>query len=141
MRKIITIVALLSLLNSCHSSDGLKSTVRLYQDQLTKGSSLDKITKEYGQYAASWPDESNENNENNNNLYQYSYSKSHYDLVAYLPIINHFGWIKSENYEVLLIFDDQNLLISEKKFYNRAKSRTGLICNPQVYSCLRQVYQ
>ncbi len=30
-------------------------------------------------------------------------------------------------------------LIDQKKFYNKANSKNGLVCNPRIYSCLRKV--
>jgi hypothetical protein len=128
------IILLIFLLSSCQGNIGNKSTIRLYKQSLDKGESLDKIIKIYGNYSDKWQ------GENGNNIYQYSYSKNSYDLISHLPIINHFGWIKSENYEVLLSFDEKELLIEERKFFNRAKSRNSLICNPLVYSCVRKIY-
>ncbi len=132
--KFFSAILLLTLLVSCQSKVGNKSTINLYHSNINKGEKLSNIIQTYGNYSGTWQDESG------NNIYQYSYSKSSYDLVSQIPIINHFGWIKSENYEVLLIFDKKNLLIQEKKFYNRAKSRNSLICNPEIYSCLRKIY-
>lgn len=132
--KLITIV-LFIFLCSCGTSSGTKSAVKLYKnDNLEIGLSLDEITKKYGNYSSSWVDESD------NNLYQYFYTKANYDLISWLPIINHFGWAKTQSYEVLLIFDSKNQLISEKKFYHQAKSRNGLVCNPEIYSCIRKIY-
>ena len=125
---------MLFLLASCQATSGNKATIKLYKTDLEKGTSLDKITKIYGDYSGTWKGESGRN------LYQYSFSKNRYDLVSNLPIINHFGWINSENYEVLLSFDSKGLLLEEKKFYNRAKSRNSLVCNPEIYSCLRKIY-
>lgn len=134
MPKNIKIILLLLLLNSCQAKVGNPSAVNLYQDTIINGLSLDQITKIYGNYSDSWQDK------NGNKIYQYSYSRSKYDLVSQLPIINHFGWVKSENYEVILIVDNQNKLIGQKKFYNQSKSRNSLVCNPEVYSCLRKIY-
>ena len=134
MPKKIARILLLTLLVSCQSKVGNKSTINLYHSHISEGEKLSNIIQTYGNYSDTWQDEFG------NNIYQYSYSKSGYDLVSQMPIINHFGWIKSENYEVLLIFDKKNLLIQEKKFYNRAKSRNSLVCNPEIYSCLRKVY-
>jgi hypothetical protein len=134
MLRNILITTLLFLIVSCQSKVGNKSTINLYRDNIIKGSNLEQITQIYGDYSNNWKDEYG------NNIYQYSYSRSKYDLVSQLPIINHFGWIKSENYEVLLIVDGQNQLIGEAKFYNQAKSRNSLVCNPEIYSCLRKIY-
>ncbi len=128
------IILLLLLIISCQSKIGNPSTVNLYRFDIPKGTKLERIIQFYGNYSDNWQDEYG------NNIYQYSYSRSKYDLVSQLPIINHFGWIKSENYEVLLIMNSKNQLISETKFYNRAKSRNSLVCNPEIYSCLRKVY-
>jgi len=136
-RKIFTIFSaffLLILLASCQAKIGNKATINIYESNINKGTKLSSVTQIYGNYSGNWQDELG------NNIYQYSYSKSSYDLISYLPIINHFGWIKSENYEVLLTFDSKNQLIETRKFYNRAKSRNSLICNPQIYSCLRKIY-
>ena len=127
-------VLLLLLIVSCQSKVGNSSAKNLYQDSIVNGLSIDQITKIYGNYSDNWQDQ------NGNKIYQYSYSRSKYDLVSQLPIINHFGWVKSENYEVVLIMDNQNKLIEQKKFYNQAKSRNSLVCNPEVYSCLRKIY-
>ena len=132
--KIYSTILLLTLINSYQFKVGNKSTINLYHSYINKGVKLSNIIQTYGNYSGTWQDESG------NNIYQYSYSKSGYDLVSQMPIINHFGWIKSENYEVLLTFDRKNLLIEEKKFYNRAKSRNSLVCNPEIYSCLRKIY-
>jgi hypothetical protein len=134
MPKNIKTILLLLLLNSCQAKVGNRSAINLYQDTISNGLSLNQITKIYGDYSDSWQDQVE------NHVYQYSYSRSKYDLVSQLPIINHFGWVKSENYEVLLILDDRNKLIGQKKFYNQAKSRNSLVCNPEVYSCLRKIY-
>ena len=125
---------LLPFLFACASSEGNKSAVKLYkQENLPIGTSVNEITKKYGEYSSKWIDQ------NGDNLYQYSYNRAHYDFISYLPIINHFGWVNSQNYEVLLIFDSKNQLIKEKKFFDHAKSRNGLVCNPDVYSCIGKV--
>jgi hypothetical protein len=134
MPKNIKIISLLLLLISCQAKVGNPSAINLYQDSIIKGSNLNQITKIYGDYSDSWQDK------NGNKIYQYSYSRSKYDLVSQMPIINHFGWVKSENYEVLLIVDKENKVIAEQKFYNQAKSRNSLVCNPEIYSCLRKIY-
>ena len=128
------VVLIFFLLNACQATIGNKSTVNLYYEQINKGSALSEITTIYGDYSANWQ------GENGLNIYQYSYSKNKYDLFSQLPIINHFGWIKSENYEVLLITDKKGKIIKDIKFYNQAKSRNSLVCNPLIYSCLRKVY-
>ena len=130
----ICISLLLLLLASCQAKIGNKLTPKLYYDQIIRGSNLDQITKIYGNYSANWQ------GENGDNIYQYSYLQSSYDLFSYLPIINHFGWIKSENYEVLLVVDKAKKIVRDIKFYNQAKSRNSLVCNPLVYSCLRKLY-
>ena len=130
----IFIILLFCLLASCQSKIGNKLTTQLYYGQIPQGSNLNQITKIYGDYSAYWQGEKGEN------IYQYFYSKNKYDLFSYLPIINHFGWIKSENYEVLLIVDKEDQIIKDIKFYNQAKSRNSLACNPLIYSCLRKVY-
>ncbi len=122
------------LLVSCQAKNGNKATVNLYSGNINKGSSLYDIVQIYGNYSDNWQDEFG------NNIYQYYYTKHRYDLISQLPIINHFGWINSENYEVLLVFNKKDLLIEERKFYNRAKSRNSLVCNPKIYSCLRKIY-
>ncbi len=132
--KNFIIITSLLLVMSCQSKVGNFSTINLYQADIAKGTNLDQIIKAYGNYSNSWQ------NELGNDIYQYSYSRSKYDLVSHLPIINHFGWVKSENYEVLLIMDSRNQLIAKKKFHNQAKSRNSLVCNPEVYSCLRKIY-
>lgn len=132
-QKIITIL-LLFLLISCQSKIGNPATYKLYKNQINKGSRIEQITQTYGDYSGNWQDE------NGNNIYQYSYTKNGYDLISQLPIINHFGWINSENYEVILSFDKNGLLLDQAKFYNRSKSRNSLVCNPDIYSCLRKVY-
>lgn len=137
MSKIYKFILIIFVFNlfSCTFSSGSKSAVKLYQsDDLEKGTRLSEITKKYGNYSARWQDK------NGNNLYQYSYNKAGYDLISYLPIINHFGFVKSENYEVLLIFDSKNELITERKFYDRAKSHNGLVCNLEIYSCIGKIY-
>jgi hypothetical protein len=131
--KFITILTLFFIF-SCVATSGNKSAIQLYKSSLTNGATPEQISKIYGNYSGHWQ------GENGEDIYQYSFSKHQYDLVSYLPIINHFGWIKSENYEVLLMFDSKNHLVSEKKFYNQAKSRNSLVCNPQIYSCLRKIY-
>jgi len=133
MSKLKTFTMLFWLV-SCQSKIGNPLTIKLYQNDIEKGAKLERITKIYGQYSSHWY------NQENQNIYQYSYLRSKYDLVSYLPIINHFGWVNSENYEVLLIMNSENQLIAQKKFYNRAKSRNSLVCNPKIYSCLRKVY-
>ncbi|MCE3255120.1 MAG: hypothetical protein K0R25_614 [Rickettsiaceae bacterium] len=132
--RIIIKLFLLIMLASCQAKSGNKSVIKLYNADLQKGVSLNEITKNYGDYSKKWKDNTGRD------LYQYSFSTNRYDLISYLPIINHFGWIKSENYEVLLVFDKKNLLIEKKRFYNRAKSRNSLVCNPEIYSCLRKIY-
>jgi hypothetical protein len=134
MFRNIAIIFLIFFAASCQSKVGNPLTVNLYKANIDKGSSLDQITKIYGNYSDNWQDQAG------NNVYQYSYSRSKYDLVSQLPLINHFGWVKSENYEVLLIVDSSDKLIAEQKFYNQAKSRNSLICNPEIYSCLRKIY-
>ena len=134
MPRIFKAILLLICLTSCQAKVGNPSTISLYQSIPSKGTKLSSVIQIYGNYSGNWQDEFG------NNIYQYSYSKSGYDLVSHLPIINHFGWIKSENYEVLLTFDSKDFLIGEKKFYDRAKSRNSLICNPEIYSCLRKIY-
>jgi hypothetical protein len=131
-KKIITILLLLTLI-SCSEKTGNKKTIKLYNENIEIGTNLSEITKEYGYYTDKWHDELE------NDIYAYSYSKNAYDFVSQLPIINHFGWVKSENYEVVLIFDEDGLLLGKKNFYNRAKSRNSLVCNPQINSCLRKV--
>jgi hypothetical protein len=130
----ICISLLFLLLASCQAKIGNKLTTELYYDQIIIGSSLDDITKIYGNYSANWQ------GEDGKNIYQYHYLQSGYDLFSYLPIINHFGWIKSENYEVLLIVDKEQKIVKDIKFYNQAKSRNSLVCNPLIYSCLRKLY-
>lgn len=132
--KNISTILLLILLSCCQSKTGNKSTISLYRNSVEKGANLNDIIQTYGDYSDNWQDDLG------NNIYQYSYSKNSYDLISQLPLINHFGWIRSENYEVLLTFDRKNLLTQKQKFYNRAKSRNSLICNPEIYSCLRKVY-
>jgi len=128
------IILSLFLIISCQSKVGNPSAINLYRDDIMQGAKLENINQIYGEYSDNWKDE------DGNNIYQYSYSCSKYDLVSQLPIINHFGWIKSENYEVLLVMNSKNQLIDERKFYNQAKSRNSLVCNPEAYSCLRKVY-
>jgi len=134
MLRIFKALLLLICLASCQAKVGNPSAINLHKNISSKGTRLSSIIQIYGNYSGNWQDELG------NNIYQYSYSKSSYDLVSHLPIINHFGWIKSENYEVLLTFDSKDLLIKERKFYDRAKSRNSLICNPKIYSCLRKIY-
>jgi hypothetical protein len=134
MFRNIIIIFLILFTASCQSKVGNPLVVNLYKANIDKGSSLDQITKTYGNYSDNWQDQEG------NNVYQYSYSRSKYDLVSQLPLINHFGWVKSENYEVLLIADKENKVIAEQKFYNQAKSRNSLVCNPEIYSCLRKIY-
>ena len=134
MLKKITIILTLLITTSCQSKSGNPSTVFLYQNDLAKGTSLSEITKNYGSYSSSWKKDSSKT------IYQYTYFVNKYDLISYLPIINHFGWINSKNYEVLLTIDDKEKLVESVKFYNQAKSKNSLVCNPLIYSCLRKVY-
>ncbi len=133
LQKTLSILLLL-LLVSCQSKTGNPKTKDLYKEEINQGSNVFKTLRTYGKYSNSW------NDENGNKVYQYYYSKSGYDLVSKLPIINHFGFIKSENYEVLLVVDNKDLLLEKINFYNRAKSENSLVCNPQIYSCLKKVY-
>ncbi len=128
------IILLIFFVVSCQSKIGNPLTIKLYKANIDKGSGISQITKIYGNYSDNWQ------NQAGNNVYQYSYSRSKYDLVSQMPLINHFGWVQSENYEVLLIMDKADKLIAEQKFYNQAKSRNSLVCNPEVYSCLRKIY-
>ena len=119
---------------SCQSKSGNPLTINLYQSDIAKGASLSDITKNYGSYSSSWK------KDDSKTIYQYTYFVNKYDLISYLPIINHFGWINSKNYEVLLTIDDKEKLVESVKFYNQAKSKNSLVCNPLIYSCLRKVY-
>lgn len=131
-QKIITILLVL-FLASCASKIGNPKTVNLYKKSIDNSASIDEIKKTYGQYSDFWEDEKG------HNIYQYSYTKSKYDLVSYMPIINHFGFIKSENYEVILVMNKNNLLLEKISFHDRALSRNSLVCNPLIYSCLRKI--
>jgi hypothetical protein len=139
MRNILVKLTILiftsTFLSACYSSVGNKSAILLYKiENLENGTNINEISKKYGKFSSKWIDE------DGNNLYQYSYTKNKYDLISYLPIINHFGWVKTENYEILLTSDSKNQLKNQKKFFNRAKSRNSLVCSPDAYSCLRKVY-
>ncbi len=130
--KLLLFAVLVMITASCQGNLGNKLTKKLYKENLVDGTKLSQVIAEYGDYNSSWVG-------NNGVIYQYGYSSSKYDLISYLPLINHFGWINSENYEVLLTFDSKERLIAKQNFYNQAKSKNSLICNPEVYSCLKQV--
>jgi hypothetical protein len=135
LAKLTFLIIAFSFVSACYSSAGNKSAILLYKkNNLENGTNIHEISKKYGEFSSGWIDE------DGNNLYQYFYTKNKYDLISYLPIINHFGWVKTENYEILLIFDSKHQLISQKKFFNRAKSRNSLVCSPDAYSCIRKVY-
>ena len=134
MLKKITIILTMLITVSCQSKSGNPLTINLYQSDIAKGASLSDITKNYGSYSSSWK------KDDSKTIYQYTYFVNKYDLISYLPIINHFGWINSKNYEVLLTIDDKEKLVESVKFYNQAKSKNSLVCNPLIYSCLRKVY-
>lgn len=131
-RKITTFLLIL-FLASCVSKTGNYKTVKLYNEGLKPDSKIEDITKIYGNYSDFWEDEEG------NKIYQYSYTKNKYDLVSYLPIINHFGFIRSENYEVILKENKNNFVLEKISFHNSSLSRNSLVCNPKIYSCLRKV--
>jgi hypothetical protein len=131
--KIIAIL-LFSLLISCSSKTGNKSTIWLYGAKIEKGTKIDEIVKNYGDYSDSWQ------NKEGNKIYQYYYLKNSYDLISQLPFINHFGWINSRNYEVILVFDENEELIQKNDFRGKAKARNSLVCNPKIYSCVRKIF-
>lgn len=131
--KKFTIILISIFLFSCASKTGNPKTVKLYNSPLNPDSKIDEITKIYGDYSDFWEDEKG------NKIYQYSYTKNKYDLVSYLPIINHFGFIRSENYEVVLKEDKNNFVLEKISFHNSSLSRNSLVCNPKIYSCLRKI--
>jgi hypothetical protein len=131
MKLVAAIVVLLTLV-SCYQS-GNKATVAMYRGNISNDITVDEMTKKYGNFSSTWKDQKG------NDVYQYVFFRNHYNLVSHLPIINHFGWVISRNYEVILTFDSNKSLIDQQKFYNKAKSKNGLVCNPRVYSCLRKV--
>ncbi|MFT6220541.1 MAG: hypothetical protein ACJAVG_001260, partial [Rickettsiales bacterium] len=133
MSKIITLILCLLIISSCSARIGNKSTIQLYQDDIAKGTNLSEIVKNYGEYSDSWEGEFG------NRIYQYSYLKNSYDLVSLLPIINHFGWITSRNAEVVLEFDENDKLLQKNNFKDKAKSRNSLVCNPNIYSCIKKI--
>ncbi|MFT6332168.1 MAG: hypothetical protein ACJAW3_000496 [Lentimonas sp.] len=130
-----TPILLLLLILSCTSKIGNPKTVNLYHEEIQNGSNISQIIENYGNYANSWKDKSG------NQIYQYSYLKNNYDLVSQIPIINHFGWITSRSYEVILVVDINDKLIEQRNFRDKAKARNSLICNPKIYSCVRKIYQ
>ncbi|MFT6105961.1 MAG: hypothetical protein ACJA0S_000537 [Rickettsiales bacterium] len=134
MSKIITIILCLLIISSCSAKTGNKSTIHLYQDEISKGTNLSEIVKNYGAYSGQWEGESG------NKIYQYSYVKNSYDLVSLLPIINHFGWVKSKIVEVVLEFDENEKLLQKNNFYSTAKAKNSLVCNPKIYSCIKKIY-
>ena len=133
MFKQITTIFLLFFSTSCATKIGNKATIKLYEAEISQGTKLEEIVKNYGQYSDSW------NDKQGNKIYQYSYLKSNYDLISHLPIINHFGWITTRSAEVILIFDKNGGLIQKNGFIDKAKAKNSLVCNPRIYSCVRQV--
>ena len=131
--KPITICIIILFLNSCSYSRGDKNIQNFFtQEEILQNKTFQEIENQFGKPINIWID-------NKNTIAQYSYLKNNYDLISYLPIINHFGWINSRNLEIILVFDGNQKLIDIKKFVSLGKSRNSLICNPKIYSCLKQI--
>jgi len=125
-----SLILLIFLLGACSHKIGNKNTLKIITNPSEIIMNQQDIIKKYGSAQNIWT------KEENREIWQYLYGKNSYDLASLIPIINHFGWVNGQNYEVLLLFDQNGALEEIKKFSSQAKWRNGLICNPEIYECL-----
>ncbi len=107
--------------------EGNKQAINLYYDDLKLGESAFEILKNYGLSSHRWEDEEG------NNIISYSYSRSKYNILSFLP------WQKSNskfvNYEVVMTFNQEAKLVKIKKFSNELKVKSWLLCDNNVTNC------
>ncbi len=120
------LLTLLSLsLSSCGSSN--KAALRLYNKEISSDISSLELLKKYGPAQQMWHDDFNYNN------FSYSYSKPKYSFLSFLPIPNFQS--KFDNYEVILTFDANGSLAGVKKFHDRIKTKSWLVCESTIADC------
>lgn len=122
----ILLTLLLFFLTSCGFSN--KAALKLYKKEIPNDISSLELLKKYGPAQQAWHDDFNYNN-----IFSYSYSKPRYDFLSFLPIPNFQS--KFDNYEVVLTFDANGNLADVKKFHDRIKTKSWLICEAAIADC------
>ncbi len=122
----IILIFLLIFSASCRPC-GSKKALIIYKNNIELQTSSLEIIKKYGLAQQRWRDESG------NNIFSYTYSKPKYGIFSFLPIPLFYS--KFDNYEVILTFDDSGNLADVKKFHDRIKMKSWVICEPQVADC------
>lgn len=123
--KIISIF-LCVVMASCHGK-GNKNTLFLYRDKLEIETPYSDIKDKYGFAQRKWRDS------DGNKILSYSYSKPRYSIFSFLPIP--FTYSKFDNFEVILVVDSDGNLSDIKKFHDKIKIKSWLICESQIADC------
>jgi len=112
------IVFFFLFLTSC-SSLGKKETVKL-QSESIKNKSENEIISLYGNANNSWYDTKG------NKISEYRYSKNHYDVLSYFPILCYFGKISTENYITVVTYNSNKIVVEQKNLFLNENISNGL---------------
>lgn len=133
--KVATVFLMCSMILACASTSGGKKTELLYKNSVTKNLHKKEVKKLYGNPSYEWslPDGRSAQN--------YILTKSKRSILSFIPIVFYFSSSYSENYEVVLTYDEKDVVKSVKKFHSKIKSKNDGVCSyySDIDSCISKV--